>query len=77
MLCDKDSDDGDEVVGEFLLRVWVVVDSVATVVLVAENHEFRISLSEDPFDELHSKACDSVSVGNNNLSDAALVDVFQ
>src|ERR1700749_3550773 len=27
MLCDKDSDDGDEVVGEFLLRVWVVVDS--------------------------------------------------
>jgi len=75
MLCNKDGDDGDEVVGELLLWVWVVV--FAATVLLAENHEFCISLSEDPLNELHAEASESVPVGNHNFSDTTLVDSFQ
>ena len=45
--------------------------------LLAENHEFCINLSEDPFDELHSEASKSIFVGHHDLSDAAFVDAFQ
>lgn len=74
MLCDKDSDDGDEVVRELLLGI---ASSAIATVLVAENHEFCISLSEDPLDELHAEASEPVEVGHHNLSDAALVDALQ
>eukprot|EP01085_Mycamoeba_gemmipara_P003945 Mycagemm_TRINITY_DN10268_c0_g1::TRINITY_DN10268_c0_g1_i1::g.3945::m.3945 type:complete len:154 gc:universal TRINITY_DN10268_c0_g1_i1:1500-1961(+) len=76
MLCDKHGDDGDEVIGELLFWVGVVVLSFATL-LVAKNHEFCISLSEDPLEEFHAESCESVVVGNHDLSDASLVDLFQ
>jgi hypothetical protein len=71
MLCDKDGDDGDEVVGELALGF-----ALATL-FVAENHEFCISLSEDPLDELHPEPCKSIVVGHHNLSDTSFVDAVQ
>lgn len=71
MLCNKDGDDGDELVGE--LSLWFALATL----FVAENHEFCISLSEDPLDELHAEPCEPIAVGNHNLSDAPFVYAFQ
>jgi hypothetical protein len=71
MLCDKDGDDGDEVVGELALGF-----ALATL-FVAENHEFCISLSEEPLDEFHTESSESVFVGHHNLSDTSFVDAVQ
>ncbi len=74
MLGDEDGDDREEVVGEFALEVAGC--SVGTVFLV-ENHEFDISLSEDPLDELQAEAREAVSVGHHDFRDISRVHAFQ
>lgn len=76
VLGDKDGDNGDKVVSEFALWVGLVVFDFATL-LLAENHEFCISLSEDPLDEFHSESSEPIFVGHHDLSDASLVHAFQ
>jgi hypothetical protein len=74
VLCDKDGDNGDKVVRE--LTFGIVMVTFCTL-LLAENHEFCISLSEDPLEDLHSESSESVTVGHHDLSDASLVHAFQ
>lgn len=69
---DEDGDDGEEIFGELLFGrtfAWI---------RLAENQEWHSCTSEDPFDEFHSEASESISVGNHhNSGDNSLLDLFQ
>ena len=65
--------DGEEVLGEFALGVWVV----ACVLTATEDHELDASLRKDPVQQLAGKAAEAVSVGNHNCRDLAAMDEFQ
>ena len=63
----EDVDDGHEILGEFLFcGAYVVI----------LDHECRVVLSTNPFKELECEAAESVLVGNHNLFDTSLHDVF-
>jgi hypothetical protein len=44
---------------------------------VVENHEFCVVAIEQPFQELHADACESVAVGHHNFCDSAATDGVQ
>jgi hypothetical protein len=73
MLGDEHSND-EQVISEFALVVTVPLSAW---ILVAENHEPHISLSEHPLEELHGESREPVFVGNHNFRDISTLDAFQ
>ena len=63
----EDVDDGHEVFGKLLLR--------GTYFLILD-HECRVVLSTNPFEELKGEAAESILVGNYNPLDISSHDVF-
>ena len=63
----EDVDDGHEVFGKLLL--------CGTYVVILD-HECRVVLSTNPFEELKGESTESVLVGNHNFFDISSHDVF-
>ena len=64
----EDVKDTEQVCGKFLL--WREIALV-------ENHEFSTASLEDSFDEINTKSCNSVSVGNHNFELISAHRAFQ